>query len=291
MLEYLGILFALLALLSWGFGDFLIQKTTRMLGTWQTILAISCIGFVGLFPFVKDNIASLSMAHIGLLLLLSAVTLFATVFDYQALKQGKISIIEPLLGMELPITVGLGMLIGSDTLAPLQLVLIATIFVGMVLVVTKETEHLAYHKRIVEKGVMLAGIGAVGMGLTNFLVGTSSQEISPLMTIWFVHSLVGVIAAIALARKRALGDFFRRARSHGTLVLGLGILDNLAWVSFGIATTHVPISIATAISESYIALAALLGIYINKERLKRHQFFGVAVVIICLVFLSAASPD
>ena len=47
-------------------------------------------------------------------------------------------------------------------------------------------------------------------------------------------------------------------------------IDNLAWVAFAYATLYVPIAIATGISESYIALAAALGIIINKEKLKKH---------------------
>ncbi len=291
MFQYTGVLFAFLALFSWGFGDFLIQKTARILGLWQTILVIGIVGCIGLFPFVWNDLAHLSGAHISLLLLLSAVTLFATLFDFQALKEGKISIIEPLLGMELPITVGLGILIGSDSLNPLQLVLVGTIFVSMILTITKESKHLHYHKRLLEKGVMLAGIGAVGMGLTNFLVGTSSQEISPLVTIWFVHSLLGIVAAVALIRKGALRAFFMQARKQLPLVIGLGFLDNFAWISFAIASTHISISITTAISESYIALAALLGLYLNKEKLQRHQLFGVVITIIAIVFLATISPE
>ncbi len=291
MFQYTGVLFAFLALFSWGFGDFLIQKTARVLGLWQTILVIGIVGCIGLLPFIRNDLAHLSSAHIFLLLLLSAVTLFATLFDFQALKEGKISVIEPLLGMELPITVGLGILIGSDSLNLLQLVLVGTIFVSMILTITKESKHLHYHKRLLEKGVMLAGIGAVGMGLTNFLVGTSSQQISPLVTIWFVHSLLGIIAAIALARKKSLRTFFLQAGKHLPLVFGLGFLDNFAWISFAIASTHIPISITTAISESYIALAALLGLYINKEKLQRHQVFGVAITIVAIVFLATISPE
>ncbi|MDI6821251.1 MAG: hypothetical protein QMD65_03755 [Patescibacteria group bacterium] len=46
------------------------------------------------------------------------------------------------------------------------------------------------------------------------------------------------------------------------------------------------ISIATTISENYIALTVLLGVFINKEKLQRHQFFGIAIAIISVLVLS-----
>lgn len=37
----LGILFAFVAMLFWGFGDFMIQKSTRKIGDWETVFLIT----------------------------------------------------------------------------------------------------------------------------------------------------------------------------------------------------------------------------------------------------------
>ena len=91
-----------------------------------------------------------------------------------------------------------------------------------------------------------------------------------------------------LWRKEVRGSF-RHARKHWRPIVLQGILDNIAWVSFAAAVLVLPISITIAISESYIALGMLLGIIINKERLQRHQYVGIAVTLIAVVVLAFVS--
>ncbi|MDP3792338.1 MAG: DMT family transporter [bacterium] len=285
----MGIIFAFIALLSWGFGDFFIQKTTRAIGSWKALFFIGIVGLVGLFPFVKNEIYTLSSDNLLFLGVLGIIVLFTALFDFEALRQGKIAIIEPIIGLELPITVGLSIAIGNESLALVQIFLIFVIFVGIILAITAHHTHLHYHKRIFERGVILAGVGAVGMALTNFIVGVSSQSISPLITIWFAHSLLAVVCGIYIIFKGEFGNLISDIRSHPKPIIGQSILDNIAWVSFAFATTYIPIAIATTISESYIALAVLLGVFVNREKLKSHQVVGVAITLASVMILSYVS--
>ncbi len=285
----LGILFALSALLGWTFGDFFIQRGTRAVGNWRTLFYIGAMGGIFLFPFVYHEIIPAfqrwnNAVIFGLLIL---ITLFAALFEFEALKRGKIAIIEPVFSIELPVTVGLSLVLWKETLNVVQALLIFTVFVGIMLAVTINYSRLHYHKRIFEKGFVLAGIGAIGMALVNFLTGVGSQGTSPLLTIWVLHSGLSIICLIYLfwsgEIKQLLGDF----RHHRNTVLALSVFDNFAWISFAFAVRYIPISIATTISESYIALTVLLGIFVNREKLKPHQFIGVALAIIGIIILSA----
>ena len=286
MSHYVGILFAFIALVSWGFGDFFIQKTTRVVGSWKALFFIGIVGLIGLFPFVKNDLASLNSSNLLLLGLLGVVVVFAALFDFEALRQGKIAIVEPIIGLELPITVGLSLTLANETLSFLQLFLVGIVFIGIILAITAHHTHLHYHKRIFERGAILAGIGAIGMALTNFLVGVSSQGISPLITIWFAHSLLAVVCGIYILHKGEFGNLIFDFKNYPKLIIGQSILDNVAWVSFAKATTYIPISIATTISESYIALAVLLGLFVNREKLRTHQIIGVTLAIIGVIMLS-----
>lgn len=286
MSNYAGILFAFIALVSWGFGDFFIQKTTRVVGSWKALFFIGIVGLIGLFPFVKNDLATLNAANFLLLGLLGVVVVFAALFNFEALRQGKIAIVEPIIGLELPITVGLSLTLASETLSFLQLFLIGIVFIGIMLAITAHHTHLHYHKRIFERGVILAGIGAIGMALTNFLVGVSSQGISPLITIWFAHSLLAVVCGIYIFYKGEFVNLVSDFKNHPKPIIGQSILNNVAWVSFAKATTFIPIAIATTISESYIALAVLLGLFVNREKLRKHQIVGVALATIGVITLS-----
>ncbi len=289
MSQYAGIIFAFIALVSWGFGDFFIQKTTRVIGSWKALFFIGVVGLIGLFPFVKNDLTSLNSANLLLLGLLGIVVVFAALFDFEALRQGKIAIVEPIIGLELPITVGLSLVLANEVLSFLQLILIGIVFIGIILAITAHHTHLHYHKRIFERGVILAGVGAIGMALTNFLVGVSSQDISPLVTIWFTHSLLAVVCGIYIIYKGEFRNLISDLKNYPKLIIGQSILDNVAWISFAKATTFIPIAIATTISESYIALAVLLGLFVNHEKLKRHQIVGVVLATISVITLSYLS--
>ncbi|OHB22485.1 MAG: hypothetical protein A2939_02915 [Parcubacteria group bacterium RIFCSPLOWO2_01_FULL_48_18] len=286
MFHYVGILFSFIALVSWGFGDFFIQKTTRVIGSWKALFFIGMAGLIGLFPFVKNDLTSLNSANLLLLGLLGVVVVFAALFDFEALRQGKIAIVEPIIGLELPMTVGLSLALANESLSFLQLFLVGIVFIGIVLAITAHHTRLHYHKRIFERGAILAGIGAIGMALTNFLVGVSSQGISPLITIWFAHSLLAVVCGIYILFKGEFGSLISDFKNYPKPIIGQSVLDNVAWVSFAKATTYIPIAIATTISESYIALAVLLGLFVNRERLRVHQIVGVALATIGVITLS-----
>ncbi|MFA5871001.1 MAG: hypothetical protein WC842_03925 [Candidatus Paceibacterota bacterium] len=50
------------------------------------------------------------------------------------------------------------------------------------------------------------------------------------------------------------------------------------WVFYALATILLPISVTAGISESYIALGAILGVLINKEKLKSPI---IAILFVC----------
>src|SRR5687767_8664635 len=184
----LGILFSIGAMLSWGFGDFLIQRASRRIGIWQTLFFIGLGGFIGIFPFVKDEIPYLfTEANLTLLLVTVGVALAAALFYFEALKVGKIAVIEPITAIELPIAIGLSIALAHETLTLIQWILAGIVFIGIILIITEHHSHLHYHKRILEKGVVLALIGAVCMGLNDLLMGLSARNVSPLLSVWFIH--------------------------------------------------------------------------------------------------------
>jgi len=286
MYNSVGIILAFVALFSWGFGDFFIQKTTRLVGSFRALFFIGFVGFLALFPFVINDLPNLTTPDITLLVVLGIVVLFGALFDFEALRQGKIAIVEPIIGLELPMTVGLGLIFLGESLSIIQALLILTVFIGITLSVTTHHGHLRYHKRIFEKGVILAGIGAIGMALTNFMVGVSSSELTPLLAIWFAHTMLALsCGGYALFSGQFKGTM-SIIRKHPVPIVGQSILDNLGWISYASATTYLPLSITTTISESYLALAVLLGIFINKEKLKSYQLIGVLLATLGVISLS-----
>lgn len=285
----LGILFSFGALFSWSFGDFFIQRTTRLIGTWKALLCITGLGAIVLFPFVRSDLQYLTIREISLLWLVTVITLFAALFDFEALKRGKIAIIEPVMGLELPITVGLSILLWKEQVTPLQLLFIASTFIGITLAITTHHTHLKYHRRIFEKGVIFAGLGAIAMAIANFTTGVASQEISPILTIWFIHTGLAAFCVIYLTAQGEWGNFYQELRLHCIPILIQSICDNAAWLFYAFSTTLIPIAITMTISESYIVLASALGVIVNHERLKAHQWLGVGLTFTSILLLSVTT--
>jgi drug/metabolite transporter (DMT)-like permease len=282
----LGLLAAFGAMIGWAIGDYSIEQATRRIGDIKTLFFIGFGGFIGLFPFIYKEITKLFLiADFKILILFGLVGFISAIFLFEALKQGKISIIEPVFGLELPVVIILSIWIAGEKLDWLVYLLSALVFAGLILAVTR-WEHLNFRRNLLEKGVLLAVVGSIGMGMTDFLTGTTSRNLSPMLTIWFLHSFIGFAALIYLLVRGGTGNLIKDFVKNPVPVLSVTIFDNLAWICYGYAMVFLPIAIATTISESYIVLVVLLGLFINKEKIQKHQIFGIILVIISVLLLA-----
>lgn len=287
----MGILFAFIALICWGVGDFLIQKSSRKFGKWAVLFFIGLIASVALFPFVYQNIGMIFAERPILIILIAAsfVLLLTALLDFQALSEGKISVIEPIMALEIAVTAALSFLAIGERLSWLQLGLIIALVAGIILVSTKSFHHLKKIKA--EKGVWLALAGAVCMGTTNFLFGIGAREADPLIVNWFTSLFLACACLIYLLANKQVKSLLADWRQDKKLLIGVGIIDNAAWVSYSYSTLYIPMAVAISISESYVALAALLGLIFNGEKLRRHQYAGLVISVICAVALAAVTPN
>ncbi len=122
---------AFLAMLCWGFGDFLIQKSVRKLGDWETLFVICAFGAVILLPFVWRDLPALFGNGRGVwILFLSSLILFvAALLDFEALKEGKLAVVEPIWSFEVPAAAILAFVILGERISWLQIILI-TLLIG-----------------------------------------------------------------------------------------------------------------------------------------------------------------
>lgn len=66
---------------------------------------------------------------------------------------------------------------------------------------------------------------------------------------------------------------------YKTLVLGMGVIDTVAWILFAIAVRNNELAITVAITESYPAIGLMLGVMINKEKVALHQYAGAVLAV------------
>jgi drug/metabolite transporter (DMT)-like permease len=284
----MGLFFAVLAIVGWGVGDFLIQRSVRKLGDWEALFFITLFATVVLLPFVYSDIAQLSSSEWLVLTGTSILILVAALFDFEALRVGKISIIEPVYAMEVPVTIALTTLLIREMLSPTQLTLIAVLLLGVFLISNKHLGRI--HVRTLERGVLAAVVATVGMGASNFLFGFASRASGPLMINWFTSAFMAAATILYLLWGGEGHKIMRQWRANKRLILAVGLADNTAWVAYSATALYMPIGLATGMTESYIALAAVLGMVYNAERLRIHQHVGLVLAVGAVILLAFISP-
>ncbi len=283
----MGILFALGALVAWGIGDFLIEKSTREFGDWVVLFYITAFATVFTFPLVYRDLLNLPShpQQLALLMLASIIILFAAILDFEALRTGKISVIEPIFALEIPVTAILASLIIGEHLSLAQIVFVLTLMCGLALVSVKSL-HVFKNARW-ERGAWLAVFATIAMGGVNFLFGEGARETSPFLFNWFISAFITIVALLYLSTQHKLRDIFRDWRRDKKLLTAVALADNAAWISYSYAALYIPLAIATSISEGYILFAGTLGLMWNREKIQRHQLFGFALAIVSVIVLAA----
>lgn len=281
----MGVIFAFLALVSWGIGDFLIQRSTRIFGDVRSLFFIDTIGAILLLPFVYPEISATFRNTDQLLVLMGTSALFFVVSltTFEALRRGKISVIEPVFVFELFITTLLAIVFIREIPNVNQMILLGTVLIGVVLVSIRSF-HDIHHFRV-ERGVWLAVLATIGMAGMNFLFGVVGRYTSPLMVNWFTGVFNMIATGTIISMMGGWKEMASNFRQHPLLVSAVSVFDNAGWLFFTYSASLILIPLATGISESYIALSALLGIFINRERLSTHQKIGLAITIISAVAL------
>lgn len=290
MLAQAGIALVSITMLCWGIGDFLIQKSARRLGDWETLFVITGSGAVMLLPFVWRNVPAIIADRNGLLILLGCAVFLtlAAIFELESFKRGKMAVVEPMVPFEIPAATVLAFFILGDAVNGLQLALIVFLIIGLFLVSFRG--RLLSMRFLAEKGVFLGLAGATVMGVADFLLGWGSRSIDPISANFALNVFMAAISgAYLLTRKGGFRRMIRDVRPNRGLLLVMAITDNVAWVAYAFAMTLIPIAVATGLSEVSCIIAVLLGIYLNRERLQGHQRAGLVIALASAVLLAFAT--
>lgn len=278
--------FAFGAMICWGIGDFLMQRSIWKMGNIETLAYIGAIGSVALLPFVLGEISAVfSPQNTYLLLALAFFTLLSSVLNFHAFKIGKLSVVEVMLEFELPVSVLLGVIFFSETLSLAQIILISVVFCGIVLIALEKLS-LKHILGNFEKGAIFALAGGMAMGVMNFFTAAGAKQISPIIAIWFPWTALAIFCIIYIFAKGSGRKFLKNIQQNKELVIATAFVDTFAWVLFAFALQSNELSVTTAITESYPVIGVLLGLRFNREKIVKHQWLGVIIAIVGSIWLA-----
>lgn len=288
MTVQVGIGLAFVAMLCWGFGDYFIQRSVRKIGDLEALFFITAFGAVILLPFVYMQLPGLLSSSWNVLLILgglSVILFLAAILDFEALRVGKLSVIEPIWSFEVPVAALLALFILGEKPDLPQIVLIIILLAGLALVSIKS--RFQFRKLLIEKGAFVALFGAVAMGAANFFMGWSARVSNALMANFISDAFIAVMTLAVLVFSGKFRQTVRDIASNKKILLPMSIADKAAWVAFAFAMSLAPIAVAVALSESYIIIAVILGFTLNKERVLAHQKIGLVTATFAAVVLAS----
>lgn len=293
MPEKITILFAFGAMIAWGVGDFFTQRMTKKIGSIQALVWVNLIGGLGLLPWaIKDFYLIAKWENLGTLLILGLIDFVYGLAMLKAYEKGKLSIVEVIMTMELPLTVLLGLAFFQEKLSLIQIFLVLAIICGSFAVskaskdiFDKIKDFIFGKSRKFEKGVKIALLAAIISAFYNFMIAFNAREISPVMAIWFPWVMSLIFLLVYMYAKKGFGIFADESRKYKKIIFLGSAIETIAWLFYAKALAGNALSITTAITESYLVLAVFLGINFNKEKISRMQFFGAAIALCASVII------
>lgn len=279
------IIFAIGAMLSWGFADFLAANAVRKVAVlkiffWVQLLGLFIISLLFLSSF---NFPSLSL-YIILILLFSGFLRVAAFFSfYKGLRVGKASIVSPLSSCWAVVTVILSLTFLHEKLSFSQNIGIILAIMGAVLASFKWSDLIGLKIRKFESGIKYAVIAALGFGISGFLFNTLADKFGWFISTFLIQiAMVLYIMAYALPTKKDV----KFPKNVGLFIIIIAILEVIGLFSYmqGIATQYTAIT-APISSASPIVVVILARIFF-KEKLEINQMVGVASILGSLILLS-----
>lgn len=289
-MDYLPIVLGLLAALFWGVSDYFAAKPSKELGPHKTTPYVLFFSAVTILPFLLY--AGINPSINPFLLLFALFTPFASFlgyfFIYRAFKQGSLSIMAPIVTTYPIVTVLGAVFILGDKLSQIEIISIAAVILGIILVSTKFSSFRAKRKLIVA-GVGSAFLSTLFIGSPAIFYGAYAAVIGYAF-LSFVGRGGGCLLAFASGYLRK-DDLRVPKRKHLLRIAAAGITDAFAILVFiyAISAQGTALPIVSALSGFSGGVTVLLALALLRERPEANQWIGIMVVVIGVVVLSYLS--
>lgn len=281
-----GIIFAIVTMLSWGVADFLAKKAIDRIGYTRSLLINQSIalGPIFVYAILFFNIPEISASLILITIATAFLGLVGYLSFYKGLQKGNISVVSPITSSWAVITTLLAIVIFGETLSSLQIVGVLGIFIGIFLTSTNLKEFKKSIRQGTSNGVLEAIIAMVAWGLTFFLVKPIVDAAGPVMAVLFLRAimLVFLFSWVRVSRTK-IGI---PTKLIFLFLIGSGLLDVFGFVTYNIGITTEFLSVVSPIVAIFPAVTIMLAYVFLKERLVNNQKIGIVAILAGLVLIS-----
>ena len=274
------VLFALLAAGSYGISDFMGGFASRGAKALTVLLYNYPAGALVMAALLPVFPGSVSGSTLVWSVLGGAAGMTGVGLMYSAMAVAPINVVSPVTGVLSAIIPVLADVASGER--PSVFVWVGTaLALAAVVLITRTPEHGPHGP--LSRSALLMAIGAgVGFG-AYFVCLARSDSDSGLWPVVIARATASVLILPVAWRSRAV----RRLRGRIQLiVLGAGVLDAAANLTFLLASRSGYLSVAGVITALYPAATVLLAIGLLKEHTARIQWFGMGLAAVAVVLIT-----
>lgn len=278
----------LIAALLWGTAPLLLTRASRRVGaevatTWVLIVGFVVAAVAGVVAGQADDLASGLDLRVAALLAIASVGVVGGLRTVAtAFARGRVSIVAPIASSQGAIAAGVAILLGEEVAAGV-LAGLAAIAVGVVIVASGRS---ASGDAPGDASLPVIGLALLACGLFSLTLiagGPAGEEVGA-FSVAAVTRLAGVLA---LGLPLLLAGRLVAARSDAGLLVAAGLLDVGGYLAFLIAAGD-GVAVPSVLAGQSAAIAAVLGVVLLGERLRRPQVAGIALVLFGVLVVSLA---
>ena len=272
---------ALCASLLWGGADFLGGTAARRLPATGVVLASQAAALLGVLVVAAATGAfGDPTGYVGWAVGAAIVGVIALTGFYAALAEGTMGVVAPIaaLGVVVPVVVGISQ---GDRPTVWQGLGVVLAVIGVVL--ASGPELRGTRPMGGSRPLLLAGVAAVGFGLTIVFVSHGARSSTTMTLLVMRATSVAVIGSLAVT-----GTVKVRATARDLPILvAIGAGDVTANAALAVASTRGLLSVVAVLSSLYPAVTVLLARAVHDERLGRVQTIGVTAAMVGVVLIAS----
>ncbi len=281
-------LWGALGAVSWGAADFAARFSGRAIGHESALFGMLAAGSVvlTLWVWLAGTPLSWPSATLWLLGVAGLATMLATLWLYQALARGPVSIVSPIVGSYPALVVAFTVLGGARPTA-LQWGGMALTLIGVV-IVARCADNFEVDGRIARGNLrttlVIALVSSLAFAVAVFVAQRAVPVYGPLQTLWATR-LVSLVAVCAL--------FAGRRRPPAVparwwpIVAMQGMLDSGGYLALYAGSVGASSEIAAVTASAFGAVTTLLARLLLREPMSLLQWLGIAVIFTGVAILSA----
>ncbi len=284
----IGILLALITMLSWGTADFFAKKAIDKVG-YKTSLILNQLVAFG--PLVVFAILFFKFPQFSVNLALTTVSagilgVIGYVFLYRGFQKGNVSVVSPITASWSVITTLLAVFFFQETLLPLQIIGIAAVFIGIFLASTNLAELKKSIREGRSSGISDALISMAAWGIAYTLLRPMSIVFGPIMALLFLR--IAALAVLFSWTKITKTKLSTPTRIIFTFIAIAGLLDLAGFLAFNISISTAFLSIVGPVAATYPAVTIVLAYLFIKEKIVDNQKIGIIAILAGLALISLA---